>query len=328
MVCASFALASISLAANDMWRAKTPMPTPRGYLSINSVVNGKIYAIGGLGGLWWNVASVEVYDPVADMWEKRTDMPTARHAIGTSVVDGVIYTIGGSLPGLCSTVEAYDPVADKWEKKANMPTARGALSASVVDGKIYAIGGLMGDGPTSTVEEYDPVADRWIKKANMPTARYGLSTSVVNGRIYAIGGAPSQQVTFATVEEYDPAIDKWTPKADMPTSRFYHSASVVNGKIYAIGGWTGDAEGEDALSTVEVYDPVTDKWTDKADLPTARGGLSTSVVNGKIYAVGGEIIEGGLALCLPTVEEYTPEGWQAVSPQGKLAAAWGKIKSD
>jgi hypothetical protein len=30
-----------------------------------------------------------------------------------------------------------------------------------------------------------------------------------------------------------------------------------------------------------------DTWTKKADMPTARWSLSTSVVNGKIYAIGG-----------------------------------------
>jgi len=30
------------------------------------------------------------------------------------------------------------------------------------------------------------------------------------------------------------------------------------------------------------------KWTEKADMPTARAAFTTSVVNGKIYAIGGE----------------------------------------
>jgi len=48
-----------------------------------------------------------------------------------------------------------------------------------------------------------------------------------------------------------------------------------------------------------------DKWAKKVDMPTARWGLSTSVVNGKIHAIGGvnpETLEKGL----PTVEEYDP----------------------
>jgi N-acetylneuraminic acid mutarotase len=195
----------------------------------------------------------------------------------------------------------------------------------VVDGKIYAIGGMAQGKPISTVEVYDPVTDKWTKKTGMPTARYGVSTSAVNGKIYVIGGAPSQEVTFATVEEYNPTTDTWTTKADMPTSRFYHSASVVNGKIYAIGGWTGNAEGEVFLSTVEEYDPLADKWTGKADLPTARGGLSTSVANGKIYAIGGVVmVAAGLYSYLSAVEEYNTGA--AVKENGKLAATWGNIK--
>ncbi|HCO97053.1 MAG TPA: hypothetical protein DIU00_24455 [Phycisphaerales bacterium] len=41
------------------------------------------------------------------------------------------------------------------------------------------------------------------------------------------------------------------------------------------------------MSTVEAYDPATDVWTRKASMPTAKQFLSSSVVNGKIYAIGG-----------------------------------------
>ncbi|MEK7397060.1 MAG: sigma-70 family RNA polymerase sigma factor, partial [Candidatus Poribacteria bacterium] len=59
------------------------------------------------------------------------------------------------------------------------------------------------------------------------------------------------------------AGDTWTKKADMPTARGRLSACSINGKIYAICG----ARVGGPLSTVEEYDPVTDKWTRKADKP-------------------------------------------------------------
>lgn len=81
---------------------------------------------------------------------------------------------------------------------------------------------------------------------------------------------------------------------------------------------------------MEEYDPATDTWTKKTDMPTPRWGLSAEVVNGRIYLIGGSDkgIQGVRAVPIPTVEEYTPEGWQltAVSPQGKLTATWGEIK--
>ena len=95
----------------------------------------------------------------------------------------------------------------------------------------------------------------------------------------------------------------------------------MDGKVYAIGG---ASLFETAFSTVEVYDPATDKWTKKADMPTARRWFSASVVNDKIYAIGGS---NAANVPLPTVEEYTPEGWPfAVFPKGKLATVWGKMK--
>ena len=66
----------------------------------------------------------------------------------------------------------------------------------------------------------------------------------------------------------------------------------------------GGAAAGPGLATVEAYDPATDTWTKKADMPTARQFLSTSAVNGKIYAFGGQRGPGGADLS--TVEEYDP----------------------
>ena len=88
-------------------------------------------------------------------------------------------------------------------------------------------------------------------------------------------------------------------------------AVVVNGKIYAIGGSAGHRDR--LVSAVEAYDPATDTWTRKADMPTARTYFSASVVNGKIYAIGGRA-----RVLSSTVEAYdTGVGIrvQAISPQ-------------
>jgi N-acetylneuraminic acid mutarotase len=105
------------------------------------------------------------------------------------------------------------------------------------------------------------------------------------------------------VEKYDPATDKWTKKTDMPTARYGLSTGVVGRKIYAIGGEKVIAGKIVPFPTIEEYDPATDKWTKKTDMPTARYGLSTSVVGGKIYAIGGFDKD---ARSLSTMEEYDP----------------------
>ena len=237
-----------------------------------------------------------------DTWTEKAPMPTARSFFSASTVDGKIYAIGGH--GGRRNVEEYDPATDTWTTKTFLPTWRQWLSTSVVDGKVYAIGGdaYAGQPSLSTVEVYDPSTDTWTEKAPMLIPRFGLSTSAVDGKIYAIGGwlRPPERV-ISDVEEYDPATDTWTKKAPMPTARAALSTGVVDGKIYAIGGvpYNGGA----AFSTVEVYDPATDTWTTKAPMPTARAPfLSTCVVNGIIYVIGGANGETAFS----TVEAYDP----------------------
>jgi len=93
-------------------------------------------------------------------------------------------------------------------------------------------------------------------------------------------------------------------KTDMPTSRHVHRACAVNGKIYVMGGIT--SIGCDfPISKVEVYDPVTDTWSDTlAPMLTARESFGLSAVNGKIYAIGGQA--HNCSSYLSVVEEYDP----------------------
>jgi RNA polymerase sigma factor (sigma-70 family) len=304
------------------WVRKADMPTARVDLR-TCEVDGIIYAIGGSrnGSVF---STVEAYDPKTDKWTMKADMPIGRQGLSIAVVDGIIYAIGGWNGVFLSTVEAYNPKTDKWTKKTNMPSARDWLCTNVVDGIIYAIGGW---GPVlPTVEAYDPKKDEWTRKTDMPTPRMVHAGCVVNGIIYVIGGQNIEE-GLPTVEAYDPAADKWTKKTDMPVARYELSASVVNGKIYAIGGTVGSIWNPQVSAAVEEYDPVTDTWTKKKDMQTARMDLSTSVVNGKIYAIGGGLL-WNVALNEGVVEEYTPEGWPfAVSSSGKLPNTWGKLKA-
>jgi len=300
-------------------------------------------------------------------WTKKADMPTARDYLSSSVVNGKIYVIGGSIGNnLLSTVEEYDPLVDKWTKKADMPTARAGFATCEVDGKIYVFGGATHLPPIPTVDEYDPIKDKWTKKTFMRAHRAYLSASAVNGKIYVIGGYEGMLDNIvSTVEEYDPVKDEWTKRTDMPAPRAWLSTSAVNGKIYAIGG--SDKQQQAFFPTVEEYDPAIDKWTKKTDMPIGKNNLSTSVVNGKIYAIGGglaapEVYEydpvadkwtkktdiptmrcflstsavngkiyaiGGSLWAGPTslVEEYDPGTGQSINFKGKLPTTWGDVRT-
>lgn len=258
-------------------------------------------------------ASVPTSAPTNPLsWTARANMLTARAGFGaTATKDGKIYAVGGmsgSNNSILATVEAYDPKTNAWTTRAPMPTARDFLGVAIANnGKIYAIGGEASKdnhGFLAVVEEYNPTTNIWTTRSSMPTARgYGGVATYSDGRIYVIGGWDGQRL-LATVESYDPTTNTWMTHASMPTARSNSGIAVSNGKIYAIGGRQIGLGGyTQYLATVEEYNPVTNIWAKRADMPTARDSLGVAIgSNGKIYAAGGRNSVSVLA----TVERYDP----------------------
>ena len=228
-----------------------------------------------------------------------------------------------------------DAAANEWRVISELPTPRGQFATAVVEGKIYLIGGtplenLRGvrrenepgiwKGPfgMSLVEVYDPQTNTWLRVADMPTVRSGANAAVVAGRIYVLAGDVGKDnrhvnlKTLKVVEMYDPETDTWVRKQDMSRRRMAFGIGVVAGKIYAIGGnvHVGDKKPEEPgrVDLVEVYDPATDTWAKRADMPTRRDAVEAAVIRDTLYAIGGSGWPpgGGGGPFLGTIEVYEP----------------------
>lgn len=98
-------------------------------------------------------------------------------------------------------------------------------------------------------------------------------------------------------------------KASTLTARYDAVAAAVQGKIYFIGGVTRESE---AARFTEEYNPLTDRWSAKAQMPTGRAAAVAVVVDTHIYVLGGR--RGNDVLS--TVERYDPlsDSWTKRSP--------------
>ena len=139
--------------------------------------------------------------------------------------------------------------------------------------------------------------EKWQVVSELPTHREDFSAAVVGDKIYLIGGTlfENRQGPFglSTVEVYDPKTNTWRRVADMPTSRAAPATAVVDNKIYVIGGHSGIDRRIVNIKTsvaVEAYNPQTDTWERKQDMPVPRRQFGVGVVAGKIYAIGGYVL--------------------------------------
>ncbi len=141
--------------------------------------------------------------------------------------------------------------------------------------------------PTFSLPVVNAAEDYWVTMEPMPTAR-SVGVAVVDDKIYAIGGIYGIQSSYDNNEEYDPVTNTWATKTAMPTPRGDFAIAVFQDKIYTIGGSIRAGQWTTELTDVnEVYDPATDTWTTKTSMPIPKAGLSASVVDGKIYLIGG-----------------------------------------
>lgn len=163
--------------------------------------------------------------------------------------------------------------------------------------------------PPAAVPELAVTRNSWITRANMPTDRTALATATVTNAagqsvVYAIGGVKWGQglpgTPVAKVTAYNVATNTWTDRRPLPRRLGgTNGAGVLKGKIYVTGGYS-DGGTQSPWPTVYLYDPATNTWTRKRDMPTVNGepgrqypagGGVTGVIGGKLYVVSGCFLE-------------------------------------
>uniref|UniRef100_A0A8C5WRU6 Kelch like family member 18 n=1 Tax=Laticauda laticaudata TaxID=8630 RepID=A0A8C5WRU6_LATLA len=271
-------------------------------------IAGLIYAVGGLNSAGDSLNVVEVFDPVANHWEKCQPMTTARSRVGVAVLNGLLYAIGGyDGQWRLSTVEVYNPETDSWSRVGSMNSKRSAMGTVVLDGQIYVCGGYDGTSSLNSVEAYSPETDKWTVGTPMSSNRSAAGVTVFEGRIFVSGGHDGLQI-FNSVEYYNPHTASWHNVASMSNKRCRHGAASLGSKLFVCGGYDGSA----FLSIAEVYNSASDQWYLLVPMSTRRSRVSLAATGGCLYAVGGYDGQSNLS----SVEMYNPESnrWTFVAP--------------
>lgn len=247
--------------------------------------------------------------PSPPTWSKAAPAGVARQELYPEVLDGRIYVAGGLLSpntGYSAHFEAYEPAQDRWTRLATLPQARHHIALAAEGGLIYGVGGFSGGFPNwqaqADVFVYDPATDRWRNGVPLTTPRAEGVVAAAQGKVYVIGGRVrgtasashfNDHADTTLAEAFDPRTGRWSRIADAPTARNSAASVVIDGKIYVVGGRQALRQPDGTLRQVnvaalEVFDPATGRWTTRAPLPQAQGGLAAAAHGGKLYVFGGE----------------------------------------
>ncbi len=284
------------------------------------------------------VSAIEIFgegslitEPPACAWNSLASSSLSKVEAQSAKVNGKLYVLAGFMAGLKITgaTEIYDPAADQWSTGAPMPIPVTHMGAAVAGDDIWIVAGFVGNHPgaaTDAVQVYNTVTDTWREGPPLPNPRGSGAAVYSNGKLHFFGGLlPDRRTDVGEhyILDLDNQAAGWQAAAPMPNPRNHLSGAAVNGLIYAIGGQYGHDAGVQDQKFLDVYDPQTDSWTRKADLPSARSHFEpgTMVHNDKIIIAGGR--RGGFFF--DDVTEYDPatDQWteRCELPENLLAPA-------
>jgi N-acetylneuraminic acid mutarotase len=130
-------------------------------------------------------------------WQRRASISNARHHMGSAVLNGHIFAIGGQHHHDArlmtqGTVEEYDPATDRWTTRASIPKPRGHISSAtfVLHGRIVVAGGETSHGTRiADVNAYDPGCGCWASLTPLPSnVASGVAGPYSGGFFYTGGG--------------------------------------------------------------------------------------------------------------------------------------------
>ncbi|XP_066555123.1 kelch-like protein 34 [Amia ocellicauda] len=184
------------------------------------VVDGKICAIGGRGGIESPLSSVEVYNIKTDKWQKARDLPQKMHGQASCVYKDTIFTSGGMFAQQRESsrdVYSFSMLEDQWKKRAAMSIARFGHQMATIKEKIYTFLGMY--EPFCDIEKYDPVENQWTRLKPLLNDRFSYGMALVEDSVLLIGGKKwhnSQEVPTPSILEYDVDGDSWKELCRLP----------------------------------------------------------------------------------------------------------------
>ncbi|HEY1919848.1 MAG TPA: carboxypeptidase regulatory-like domain-containing protein [Streptosporangiaceae bacterium] len=232
---------------------------------------------------------------------------------GYDDANGKVYSAGGGAVSV-NTTAVYDPQTGLWSSAASMPIAVTGATAQFINGEFYVFGGVTSnilEAPkyNDGLQTYNPVSNKWQVRPGGPAGSVAFAASaVLDGDLYVVGGCPQTgkflgfpfPVTYVmcnasasdSASRYDPATGKWTPIASYPLSASNLACGGISGELVCTGGLDNRKNNTNPKAWVTdkstyIYNPVTNTWSQGADLPIGLWGMSYGAANGQLLVSDG-----------------------------------------
>lgn len=186
---------------------------------------------------------------------------------------------------------------------------------------LYVFGGFNTNltEATNRVQALALKTGTWHERRRMPIAVTHTAAVLLRDTVWIAGGFEGDHPGPATqrVWRYALLSDTWSAGPDLPAPRGGGAVVARHDTLHFMGGWLPDraTDSEDHW-TLSPGDSV---WRNRAPLPLARGHLTATVINGFVYAIGGNSGHDPVPIEERYVHRYTPatDSWERLPDMPK-----------
>jgi hypothetical protein len=279
------------------------MGAQRAFFTATVLTNGQVLAAGGRNRLQYGLSSAILYNPATGTFAATGNLNTGRaNFTATLLNNGQVLIVGGdeyifmnsgTVHVCLASAELYNPATGKFTPTGSMHAQRcaylapGFTATLLQNGKVLIAGGGNPNGLVAAAELYDPATGTFSLSGSLNTPRiYHSAALLPNGEVLIAGGGSSN--TLASAELYNPSTGMFTPTGSMNTTRELFTATLLtNGEVLAAGGENTNLVAP-FLTSAELYNPATGKWSPTGSLNTGRyNHTATLLSNGHVLVVGG-----------------------------------------
>ena len=177
----------------------------------------------------------------------------------------------------------YIPATNSWG--AFQVKSSAFTNTAVLKEYLYATAKAWPDG--DGIYRYKPENGCCTDRKKPPTNLFDSCVVTDEKHIYLIGGKSKyyKSTALSTAYRFDPSADnhEWEEVAPINQARYNAFGAAMNDKVYIAGG----CQGQEALKTCEVYNPLTDEWQLMPSLKVPRMSASMVCHEGRLYVLGG-----------------------------------------
>ncbi|XP_077289869.1 kelch-like protein 25 [Arctopsyche grandis] len=197
---------------------------------------------------------------------------------------------------VANIIDIYNGRNKSWTLSKNFQFNRRWFASALVNNWIMIIGGKDSSHKAVNLVHYIDLKDGQkhpLKPLNQ--ARFQFSAVTLRHEsftdVYAIGGSDNKK-SLSSVERWNSNKKSWEMNvAPLLLAVCYFSASVIDGNIYVTGGRTWKNGKWKTIKQVQMYSSESNSWSYRAPMIQERDGHSSVVIKGKLFIVGGYILE-------------------------------------